>query len=69
MGIFRTFIAGKVRDMSHDQHWEGEMRQVYRPMQIKRRAAEQIREVNAALKADPELEAIFKTLKLTNPST
>lgn len=67
MGIFRTFIAGAVRDMSDDQHWEGELRQVYRPMEIKRRAAERIHAVEAALKADPELDAIYKRLKVTNP--
>lgn len=66
--FFRTLIAGKVKQMKKEQHWQSEMSDVVRPEQIKLRAAEQLNAVKATLKADPELLATFKTLKLTNPT-
>lgn len=68
MSLVRTYLAGKAKQIKREQHWQAEMADVVRPMQIKQRAAEQIFAVETTLKADPELARIYKTLKLTNPA-
>jgi hypothetical protein len=67
MGLFRTYLAGKTKELKRDQHHQFEMNSVVRPMAIKIRAASQITEMQAQLDADKKLEAVFKSLKLTNP--
>jgi hypothetical protein len=67
MSILRTLIAGKVQLIKQEQHWQLEMARVVRPEQIKLKAAEQLNAVKSTLKADPDLLATFKTLKLTLP--
>jgi hypothetical protein len=68
MSLIKTYLAGKARQIKREQHWQAEMADVVRPLQIKQRAAEQIVAVETTLKADPELLRVFKTLKLTNPT-
>jgi hypothetical protein len=67
MGLFRTYLAGRTKELKRDQHHQFEMNSVVRPMAIKIRAASQITEMQAQLDADKKLEAVFKSLKLTNP--
>jgi len=67
MGLIRTYLEGKTREVKRDQHHQFEMNSVVRPMAIKIRAASQITEMQAQLDADKKLAAVFATLKLTNP--
>lgn len=68
MGLIRTYLAGKTKEVKRDQHHQFEMNSVVRPMAIKIRAAAQITEMQAQLDADKKLKAVFDSLRLTNPS-
>lgn len=67
MSLIRTFLAGKAKQIKHEQHWQTEVNMIVRPEEIKLRGAERLNAVKAALAADDSLMATFKTLKLTNP--
>lgn len=67
MGLIRTYLAGKAKEVKRDQHHTFEVNSVVRPMAIKIRGAAQITEMQAQLDADPKLAKVFASLKLTNP--
>jgi len=67
MGLIRTYLAGKAKEVRRDQHHTFEVNSVVRPMAIKIRGASQISEMQQQLDADPKLKAVFDSLKLTNP--
>jgi hypothetical protein len=67
MGLVRTYLAAKTREIKRDAHHQFEVNSVVRPMAIKLRASAQISEMQAQLDADKKLAAVFATLKLTNP--
>ena len=68
MSLIRTYLAGKAKQIAAEQHWQSEVQAVVRPQQIKLRGAEQLLAVQSTLKADPELQKLFNSLKLTNPT-
>jgi hypothetical protein len=67
MGLFRSWVRGKTKELVRDQHHQYEVNSVVRPMAIKTRAAQQITEMQALLDADPKLAKVYASLKLTNP--
>ena len=67
MGLIRTYLAGKAKEVKRDQHHQFEVNSLVRPMAIKIRGAAQINEMQAQLDGDKKLAAIFATIKLTNP--
>ena len=67
MGLIRTYLDGRTREIKRDQHHQFEVNSIVRPMAIKIRAASQITEMQTQLDADKKLAAVFASIKLTNP--
>jgi hypothetical protein len=67
MGLLRTWMAGKTKEMRRDSHHQFEANSLSRPMAIKLRCAAQLTEMQAQLDADPKLKKVFDSIKLTNP--
>ena len=67
MGLIRTYLSGKAKEVKRDQHHQFEVNSVQRPMAIKIKAAANITEMQEQLDANPKLKACYDKLKLTNP--
>ena len=66
MGLIRTWLKGKAKEVKRDQHHQFEVNSLVRPMAIKIRGSAQINEMQTQLDGDKKLKAIFDSIKLTN---